>query len=141
MIAFKKHTAMDYLHHISSAFICAPLATFFLYDKTINLNTIFICGMPGAVNYGLLTAMKHGKISKRTEKKASAYLNNYFRMPGLVSSIYLSYLNTMYNTKLTASSIKIIQFLSIIVLWNATFFNYLACKNYGTYLQKSRRPP
>ena len=95
----------------------------------------FGCGLPGAINYGLLTAVKYDKLDKLTEKKVSAYLNNFLRMPGLIISCYLMYLNHLYNNTEHKLNLPLTRFFLTMIMFNATFFNYLACVNYGKYLQ------
>ena len=131
MMAFDNLSFLDYLHHGISAFIAAPIGILFFYNRIINIHNFFICGLPGGIDYVLLCFVKHGYLSKLTEKKYNSYLNNYVRAPGLIIVTSVNYLNLYYTDLDPFTPKSIIAISTILALWNVTFFNYEAIYNYG----------
>ena len=133
IIMFQKLSIIDYIHHILSTFLMGGLGTFFYFNSTLNIINFYICGLPGGIDYILLCLVKHGKINKLTEKKYNSYLNNYIRNPGMLTTLTISSLNLYYDN-LDIFTPKIIQIITIFMTFlNATYFNHLACFNYGVH--------
>ena len=130
MIYFKKLKFMDYLHHIISAFLSGGLAINYYWNKTINIWIFFLCGLPGSIDYVLLSLVKHKYVKKITEKKINSYLNSYLRMPGILLAVFLNYINLIYGYD-NRTDASIIKLLMVLCFWNGVYFNYEACYNYG----------
>lgn len=130
MIAFKKITRMDYIHHFLSAFLMGIPSTLFYHNKLLNACNFFVCGFPGFCNYACLTAVKHGLIKKITEKKISSLLNVYIRQPGILFIIVLNYIAARYKYD-PYTPIWLFYIINTILFWNANFFSYEAIYNYG----------
>jgi len=132
LVAYKKKTRMDYIHHIVSCFILGLPAILFYYNKALNLGNFFICGFPGLINYMCLTFVKHKIIDKTTEKKINAIINCYLRLPGIIFTIILNNIAYQYHyDKYTTPSMFWVG--SIILFWNGTFFCYEAILNYAIH--------
>lgn len=138
LISFNNLTFLDYLHHGISAFIAAPLGILFFYNKIINIHNFFICGLPGGIDYALLCLVKHGYLSKITEKKWNSYLSNYIRAPALLIIFPVNLLNIYYTNLDPFTPMPIILISSLLAMWNATFFNYEAIYNYGQHKSRIR---
>ena len=138
LISFNNLTFLDYLHHGISAFIAGPLGILFFYNKIINIHNFFICGLPGGIDYALLCLVKHGYLSKLTEKKWNSYLNNYIRGPGLITASFLNFINLCYTNLDPVTPTSITTITTILTLWNATFFNYEAIYNYSQHKSRIR---
>ena len=68
-----------------------------LYDSgpIVNFIALFICGLPGGLDYIMLVFVKMGKIKPETEKVLNARINLWLRAPGLTASalfVYVAYL-------------------------------------------------
>ena len=130
LMVFKKLTKMDYIHHFASSFIGGGPAILFYYNKLLNACNFFICGLPGLIDYACLTAVKHNKMNRLTEKKINSFLNIYLRQPGILYIIFLNYISLLYNYD--THTPKWLHFLGLpILFWNANFFSYEAVYNYG----------
>ena len=42
----------------------------------------FICGLPGGVDYAMLSAVRYGFMDELTEKYINTHLNTWIRIPG-----------------------------------------------------------
>ena len=130
LIAFKKITRMDYIHHFISAFILGIPSTLFYHNKLLNACNFFVCGFPGFCNYAGLTAVKHEKIKKITEKKINSFLNIYIRQPGILFTVVLNYIAARYNYDQNTPP-WLFKIVGLVLFWNANFFSYEAIYNYG----------
>ena len=118
------------MHHFISAFILGVPATLFYYNKLLNATCFFVCGLPGFVNYACLTAVKHKKIKKITEKKINSFLNIYMRQPGILFTVVLNYIASRYNYDQNTPP-WLFKIVGLVLFWNANFFSYEAIYNYG----------
>ena len=57
----------------------------------------FMCGLPGGIDYGMLTAVKEGLMASATEKQWNARLQVWMRSPGILLSSYAIYLAAKYS--------------------------------------------
>tara|TARA_B100000029_G_scaffold395170_1_gene392895 strand:+ start:16 stop:654 length:639 start_codon:yes stop_codon:yes gene_type:complete len=128
-------TYMDYIHHISSVFLGGVPALLYGYNKTLNGVSFFVCGLPGCIDYICLTAVKHNRMLKITEKKINSYLNSYIRMPGILYCVFLNMMAVSYELD-PYTPIWISRYLSVLFCWNAIYFNYLSIYNYGVHDNK-----
>ena len=115
----------DWIHHISSVFIVSPICICFP-TKGMSLFYFFLTGLPGAIDYTMLSFQKNNIISKNYQKKINAHLNIYIRQPGGIICSYLIFKDSI------ASTINIYTlFLSFVVYFNASFYCKQAVENYG----------
>lgn len=134
IIAFKKLTKMDYIHHILSVFIGGIPSHIFYDSKLLNFGYFFGCGLPGGITYILLILVKNNKINKLTEKKITSYLNQYIRSPGILAFAFYEYIR--YRSNINDNINKYIS-INIILscIWNSCYFNYDSIYNYAKYLK------
>ena len=129
LLFFKKITRMNYIHHIVSSLAGVP-AILFYHNKLLNACNFFICGLPGLINYACLTAVKHDRMNKLTEKKINSFLNVYLRQPGALYVFFMNYI--CYRYKYDKYTPPLMYFTGApILFWNASFFSYEAVYNYG----------
>jgi hypothetical protein len=120
-------TIMDIYHHIFSCFVCTPLAAIY-QKKGISCYLFFNTGLPGGIDYLLLSLVKNNYISSLKEKKINSYLNTYIRMPGGVVTSYLVFKDVVnYSNILATIGMYIFSFL---IFFNSCFFCKLANENY-----------
>ena len=110
-----KMTSSDVLHHTTSVFVAIPLL---LTIKTrVIASHIFVgCGLPGALDYGVMVALKHNFIARRQQKKMTELLNFALRAP--LGSI------VAYWTLLTAPKDAYLASVVIgaLTYWNVNYF-------------------
>jgi len=120
-------THIDRLHHGISVFLATPLCILY-QTKGISMYYFFGTGLPGGIDYLLLSLVKQGKLGALNEKKINSYLNTFIRIPGLVLTSYLIWKDSINNpSKILTYSNKL---LSLLVFLNGTIFGKMAIENY-----------
>ena len=130
-----KLTAMDKFHHISSVFLCFPPSIIF-NKKVLSLFYFIGTGLPGGIDYLLLTLVKNGQLDYMKEKKYNSYINAYLRMPGGAVCSFLTF-NSAINNDIMIEKVSGL-FLSFIAYANTAFFGKLAIENYIERLQTEK---
>lgn len=130
---FKKLARIDWIHHILMMGIA--IRSYYCPNSVIvttNALLFFLNGLPGGIDYFLLTLVKYEIIRPIKEKELNSYLNIWIRSPGVIVGTYCMYLTTIYANyspdRLTRDLIL------IILLWNAQYFTYRVIGNYYTKL-------
>ena len=101
-------TEMDKFHHISSVFLCFPPSIVF-NRKILSLFYFIGTGLPGGIDYLLLTLVKNNKLHYLKEKNYNSYINTYIRMPGGAICSFLTF-NTSINTNNTFQIMRNVSF-------------------------------
>ena len=88
-------TTQDLAHHL--IFMPTVGVPGMVYDWGClgNWFAFFVCGLPGAVDYLLLAAQKTCRAKEWNQKKVSALLNVWVRMPGVLVGVGVGYLLTV----------------------------------------------
>ncbi len=125
----------DWIHHIGSVFIGAPL--FILTNtKGVSVNYFFCTGLPGAVDYIMLTLMKYNYISRLQQKNICCYLNTYIRIPGGIVGAYLLFKDAFMYSSYYIHYRPLC--LSSIIYLNATFYGKQAIGSYYKALTEDK---
>ena len=132
---FFELSTIDKYHHISSVFLCFPPSLVF-NRKILSLFYFIGTGLPGGINYLLLTLVKNGQMGYLEEKKWSSYINAYIRMPGGAVCSFLTLSNVLQTDDIYAKSCG--AFLSFIVFSNTAYFGKLAIENHTERLTESK---
>ena len=98
---------------------------------------IFVSGLPGAIDYIMLTFVKAGYINRLTEKYYNSLLNVWIRAPGLIFingiahvklGMYIGNYNIGNITNITFAIAAINMFLNY---WNGQYFMRRVLSNYS----------
>ena len=120
-------TYIDKLHHGISVFLATPLCLLY-QTRGISMYYFFGTGLPGGIDYFLLSLVKQKKLDSIKEKKINSYLNTFIRIPGLVLASYLIWKDAIQHPS------KIIHYsnrlLALLVFLNGTIFGKMAIENY-----------
>ena len=117
---------IEWWHHICFVAM-GVLPVLFFYNNEVSSLFLFAgCGLPGAIEYTVLSLVKHKKVTSLNQKKLNSWINNYIRCPISIYGISLSHINNCYTGVYTFLECYI-QFL---VFLNATFFNKMAIENH-----------
>jgi hypothetical protein len=121
----------DWVHHILSCFIFAPTCIKFS-SKGLSVFYFFCTGLPGAVDYTVLSLVKAGCMVKKRQKQIASALNAYIRMPGGVFCAGLLFKDGLkiYSTNIAGLELLL---LSMMVYGNSCFYGKQAMENYGMY--------
>ena len=119
--------SIDVYHHVLSCFICTPMCLSYPC-KGLSIYLFFATGLPGGIDYLLLSFVKNNKMSRMTEKNINSYLNTYIRIPGGVIGSYLTFKDGLQQENLTRAIGNYL--LAYIIFLNCTFFGKLSIENY-----------
>ncbi len=89
MLFYKNLTTEDFVHHIVSCLVVPAIGILCPYGKVVSVVNIGMCGVPGGIDYFLLTLVKYECIQKLTEKRINRWLNLVVRWPLMLLSVYL----------------------------------------------------
>ena len=117
---------MDIFHHYLFIFIATPLYLIYSY-KGSALIFFFSSGLPGGIDYLLLSLVKNNKINFMIEKKINGYLNSYIRMPGGFITSYIIFKDGIYFADMRMYNNIM---LSGLIFYNSAYFGKLAIENY-----------
>jgi len=84
MVAFDDLRFDDYMHHILMFPFAGISGMYFLKKPGFNFAIFALTGMPGGIDFVLLTLVKLGYIDKYTEKRLNIYIQVWLRAPLLV---------------------------------------------------------
>ncbi len=79
-LAFKLRPE-DWSHHLLYVFGVSPLLIFHP-TKATSVCLFFCTGLPGVLDYWLLTLVKIHRLPRKVQKRAAGFINAYLRMPG-----------------------------------------------------------
>ncbi len=127
VIAFSNVKTDDYIHHILMVPIAGGLVHAFLRNPGTNLILFGITGLPGGLDYVLLTLAKTGYIDPIIEKRCNVIIQVWMRMPILlfgVSLLYPQIINGSVSIWASAAG--------LLVVWNAIHYMHDTIFNFYT---------
>lgn len=123
-------TYQDLFHHIIFVLIGGSYTLYFQPYIASSCGLVSLCGIPGAIDYFLLSCVRLGYIDKGFEKKVNAFLNCWFRMP---YGIFLSGMG--FVCIITYSKWECIPCL-LFITYNSLYYGRMAIINNDRYIQK-----
>ena len=117
---------IEWWHHLCFVAFGA-LPVLFLYNNQIISLFLFTgCGLPGAIEYTLLTMVKNNTITSLQQKNINSWINNYVRCPISLYTVSFIHINNCYT-----GNYNFLEFyIMFLVFLNGTFFNKIAIENY-----------
>ena len=128
VLTFRNLTKYDYFHHIVFV-VFGILPSIFL----INTNQSYMafipgCGIPGIIEYFILSLYKNNRISLINQKFINSINYNYFRYPLCIVGVTYNFIN-YNNGKLQDNFWPTIYFNTLLFV-NGSLFNYLTLGSY-----------
>ena len=127
----KKLQLIELIHHVLFVFMGVLPCIFFWNYNIINLWILSGCGLPGAIEYLMLSLVKKDMLSCKRQKYISANINNYMRLPIAMYGLSLTYI--AYMEKIIYCNSIFLIYICILIYTNGTFFNKVAIENYIKY--------
>ena len=118
------------MHHLIGAIFNPILTINQPIGKLPVMHNIILCGIPGGIDYVLLSLVKYKIIPKITEKQINRYLNLLIRWPFIFLSDYF-YIINIYNDNINFNYYMLIPML--INNYNAVYFCDKVIGNYYIY--------
>jgi hypothetical protein len=133
ILMFRDLKLIDWIHHIV---MCSGI--FFIYDnpggEITNFILFFINGLPGGIDYLLLTLVKMNKLHTLYQKMINNYINNWIRVPGILYGATCIYIN--WHLANIPTNLPVMFFIMFILYGNALYFGNRVAINYGESLRK-----
>ena len=150
ILMFRPLDTIDWVHHILSAFICAPMVFLMNKGPLMGFGIWFVTGFPGGIEYATLVLVRKGYMARLTHKWISNNLQVYVRCPGMLAYVVLLWtswnivsrdpdLRRRYATKAyvdLAYMDGMVVMSCLLYYWNATYFMHRVVLNYGENRQK-----
>lgn len=115
-------TLIELWRHICFV-VFGVLPILFIYNNEITSVYLFaVCGLPGAIEYTLLTMVKNKQMTSLQQKNINSWINNYIRCPISLYAASLSHINSIHTGNYNLLDLYII----FLVFFNGTFFNKMA---------------
>merc|ERR1711871_829980 len=111
--------------------IACPLLMLTGAGKSMNFTFLFICGIPGGLDYLMLVLVKQKVMKPLTEKRYNNILNVWMRAPFINISTWLLFMQTMVhvNDKYGLTTFQLVcRFLcGSLTYWNCNYFMERVC--------------
>lgn len=136
VVAFSNLKMIDWVHHILSAFVSGGVALFFNWGPAVNAIFFFMSGLPGGIDYVLLTLVKCRFIPDTTEKRVNFFLNLCLRMPGLLIVSSFSYAGLVHSG-ISGPLFALSTLCFSLNIWNGVYFCHRVVRSYYYSLPKA----
>ena len=83
-IAYTVVRMEDIVHHLLFVGTFGFVNFLMSWGSIVNLLLLFMTGVPGGIDYAMLSLVKIDKFSRLEEKRLNSHINVWLRMPGLV---------------------------------------------------------
>lgn len=130
ILYFKELTSIDWIHHLANSGLVGSICAFYINSPIVNHGLFFMCGLPGGIDYLMLSINDLGIIDRMTEKRINRYLNMYLRLPGILFNCYAGLFNYLYQSE-PYCHLSIGSIIFILNMWNAIYFAQRVVENYG----------
>ena len=117
----------DWLHHFLMIGIVGPITFSFARGPICDYCSFFISGLPGGIDYAMLSLVKNGKLSKMVEKRVNAAINTWIRVPFTVIGGFILFQFQLYYDLNRGEQAMIIT-VALLVGWNAVFYEDVLSK-------------
>tara|TARA_B110001452_G_scaffold265070_1_gene269136 strand:- start:887 stop:1657 length:771 start_codon:yes stop_codon:yes gene_type:complete len=125
---FKNLNLIDYFHHILFIGFGVVPTLYFVNSNQIYLGYIVCNGIPGIIEYGSLTLVKHNLLSIYNQKKLNTILYIFLRLP---MCIFGSTMNLVaYKNGLISDTLVVTLYMNCLLYFNGCFFTILTCDSF-----------
>ena len=128
MLAFKCSKA-DYFHHFLFVGLLCPAGLLCDWGPLQNAVSLFLCGLPGGIDYAMLAMVRHDILARLTEKTVNSYINVWLRGPGCLFTAFCMYTSWLYGEP--EASVWIIVAILSLVAFNGQYYLQRVTANWG----------
>ena len=126
---FFKLNIMDYFHHILFVGFGVMPTLFFINTNQIYMGYIACSGIPGIIEYSILSLYKNNKLSLIKQKRLNAILYNYIRYPMCIYGASINLVSYHYGF-IKNESYYMTIYINILLFLNGAIFNQLTIASY-----------
>ena len=137
MVLDWRHLALiDWVHHLLSSVLVGFLNVAYVYGPLLNYCMTFATGLPGGIDYAMLTAVKLGKLAPGTEKRVNRALNQWCRMPFVLH--WMGIATCCHSGGLFRGAMPplVLGLQFVLIAGNALFFAERVVANHASHAQK-----
>jgi len=128
MIGGFQLSGADYFHHLLFIPFLGFPGMVLLWGAVEPCGAFFISGLPGGISYFLLGLIKLGRLTPMAEKRITANLNCWVRVPGILLVSFLVYQAVLYDRHTLPLWSCILQI--VLPFYNALYYCKQAVANY-----------
>ena len=143
MLAFKL-TPDDYFHHLMFIPTIGFFGQYWLWGAVSGYLGFFISGLPGGIDYFMLTLVKHGLVPPLQQKRVCACLNVYLRGPFIVIGVFIVYMGLTYDHIMLPTPIALcvagLSGFNSLYYTKQSIANYAIVHTYSTVSSTSKLP-
>lgn len=132
-VIFYSTNLMDVIHHVISAGLVGGLGYLYYMRNYVHYSNVFMCGLPGGLDYFLLGLLELKIISKGDEKFYNMWLNNGLRWPGEVTCMMCVALALMANPESASFPWVVFASITTLHLSNALYYSQRVTRNLGMF--------
>ena len=129
LVAYSTSRA-DWFHHV---LFCGTLVPVGLIapNPIVNVFAFFLSGLPGGIDYAMLTLVKHKKMSPLKEKVWNARINVWLRSPGCMAAAAVMFVAIRYGKESTICSQNpaIGAVLGALIIFNGQYYSQVVVGN------------
>jgi len=132
-IVFYHLQAADWLHHGMTAVLTTPPILLCQQTRFISFSLFFMTGLPGGIDYLLLTLVKLGWLEGIVEKKLYVVITVWLRGPGVLAGATMNFVPLFDPNTKALLSWPIwagILWNSVICYWNGMYFMHCTLSDY-----------
>ena len=129
LLAYTGVAVDDIVHHVlfvpyAQLSVLAPYlgAWTHTWGPVLQLQHLFICGLPGLLDYTCLALRKGGRLSKTHQKRIQVKLNVWLRVPGVLSSCTLLLYGTLLWSAAPLAAWIVVGLNAVLIGGNALYY-------------------
>lgn len=128
VLTFRNLSYCDYFHHILFVVFGVIPNVVFIKTNQFYLGYIPCSGIPGIIEYFILSLYKNNKISLLKQKYINLINYNYFRYPLCIIGVSYNFIN--YRNGNINDNLYLTIYLNFLLFLNGSLFNYLTLESY-----------
>jgi hypothetical protein len=130
-LVFFEVSAADWMHHLMTAVLTTPPILLFHQHAHVAVALFFMTGLPGAIDYFLLTLVKLNRLDPEIEKKLYVVISVWVRGPGVLSAVFFA-LRILFANEPQLPWYKFAGMCwnGLVTYWNAMYFMHQTLSDY-----------
>ena len=129
-ITFKRLKMEEIVHHIVFVLLGVVPNIYYSRSNSNKIGYLACCGIPGIIEYGTLTLVKHDKLLAIKQKRIASYMYCFLRQPLALYSVVLNIILYEYNI-INYREKSICIYNNVLLYLNSCYYTYITCTNYG----------
>lgn len=137
MVGGFKLAGADYFHHLLFVPFLGFPGQILPWGPVQPAGAFFVSGLPGGVTYFMLGLCKLGLMRHIVEKRVTANLNSWVRVPGIVITSFVVYQTVLYRRNHALLTLWATVPAMLLGPFNALFYNKQAVANFSVHYMTS----